>query len=84
MGKNSSDVTNATTWFSWSTSGKCRILCRLNNRKSVSWSALTEAVILNYLALHNEKSRLDEVLPGHTIGTAAPSDDLIAFDKIRG
>jgi hypothetical protein len=47
-------------------------------------TALTEAAVLNYLALHNEKDRLDEVLPDHTIGTAAPADDLIAFDKIRG
>jgi hypothetical protein len=46
-------------------------------------AALTEAVVLNYLALHNEKNRLAMVLPGHTIGTASPVDDLIAFDKIR-
>jgi hypothetical protein len=45
---------------------------------------LAEAVVLNYLALHNEKGLLDQVLPNHRIGSAAPVEDLIAFDKIRG
>jgi hypothetical protein len=46
-------------------------------------AALTEAAVLNYLALHNEKNLMDTVLPGHRIGTAAPIDDLVAFEKIR-
>jgi hypothetical protein len=46
--------------------------------------SLAEAVVANYLALHGEESLLDTVLPGHRIGSAAPVQDVIAFDSIRG
>jgi hypothetical protein len=45
--------------------------------------SLAEAVVANYLALHGEESQLDAVLPGHQIGSAAPVQDLIAFNTIR-
>jgi hypothetical protein len=45
--------------------------------------SLAEAVVANYLALHGEESQLDAVLPGHRIGSAAPVQDLIAFNTIR-
>ncbi len=44
---------------------------------------LAEAVVLNYLALHGEAGRLDEVLPGHGLGNAASRDALTAFAPIR-
>jgi len=44
---------------------------------------LAEAVVLNYLALHDEIGRLDEVLPGHGLGTGAARDALVAFQPIR-
>jgi hypothetical protein len=46
--------------------------------------SLAEAVVANYLALHGEETLLDSVLPGHQIGSAAPVQDVIAFDSIRG
>jgi len=44
--------------------------------------SLAETVVLNYLALHGETARLDEVLPEHRIG-AQPLSNLIAFEAIR-
>ena len=45
--------------------------------------SLSEAVVANYLALHGEEGDLDTVLPGHRIGSAAPVQDVIAFNTIR-
>lgn len=45
--------------------------------------SLAEAVVANYLALHGDELLLDTVLPGHQIGSAAPVQDLIAFNNIR-
>jgi hypothetical protein len=44
--------------------------------------ALTESVVLNYLAIHGRESELDTVLPGHTLGTPAQREALISFDKL--
>jgi hypothetical protein len=45
---------------------------------------LAEAIVLNYLALHNEVGRLAEVLPDHGLGaSAAEIDRLVAFQPIR-
>lgn len=44
---------------------------------------LAEAVVLNYLALHNETGMFDTVLPMHGLGTPADLDQLIAFAPIR-
>lgn len=44
--------------------------------------SLAETVVLNYLALHGEVGRLDQVLPGHRIG-AQPLSNLVAFENIR-
>jgi len=45
--------------------------------------ALAEAVVLNYLALHGEVGRLDQVLPEHVLGNGAERDALVAFQPIR-
>jgi hypothetical protein len=44
---------------------------------------LVEAVVLNYLALHNEVGRFATVLPGHGLGSTAEIDSLAAFQPIR-
>jgi hypothetical protein len=44
---------------------------------------LVEAVVLNYLALHNETARFATVLPMHGLGTGAQLDSLTAFQPIR-
>jgi hypothetical protein len=44
---------------------------------------LVEAVVLNYLALHNEVGRFASVLPGHGLGSTAEIDSLTAFQPIR-
>jgi len=44
---------------------------------------LSEAIVLNYLALHNEVGRLAQVLPGHGLGNSTEQDALIAFQPIR-
>jgi len=44
---------------------------------------LAEAVVLNYMALHDDVGRFAEVLPMHGLGTAAADlDKLIAFQPI--
>jgi len=44
---------------------------------------LAEAVVLNYMALHNDVGRFAQVLPNHGLGaTAADLDALIAFQSI--
>ncbi len=45
--------------------------------------SLAEAVVANYLALHGDEDQLDTVLPNHQIGSAAPVEDVIAFNSIR-
>jgi hypothetical protein len=52
-------------------------------RISNNVTLLSEAIVLNYLALHNEVGRLAQVLPGHGLGSAAEQDALIAFQPIR-
>ncbi len=44
--------------------------------------SLAESVVLNYLALHGREDELDTVLPGHTLGTPAQREALIAFDRL--
>ncbi|MEM7408713.1 MAG: hypothetical protein AAF430_00585 [Myxococcota bacterium] len=46
-------------------------------------TALTEAVVLNYLALHNETGRLSDVLPNHILGSdTAVLDSVIGFANL--
>ncbi len=45
--------------------------------------SLAEAIVLNYLALHNEVGTIDSVLPGHSLGSGAQLDQLVAFAPIR-
>ena len=44
---------------------------------------LVEAVVLNYLALHNEVGRFASVLPSQGLGAGAQLDALTAFQPIR-
>jgi hypothetical protein len=44
---------------------------------------LTEMVVLNYMALHNDVARFGTVLPGNGLGNAASLDALTAFAPIR-
>jgi hypothetical protein len=44
---------------------------------------LAEAIVLNYLALHDEVGRLAQVLPAHGLGSTAEIDSLVAFAPIR-
>jgi hypothetical protein len=53
------------------------------NRISNNVTLLAEAIVLNYLALHNDVGRLSTVLPGHGLGAGAQLDQLIAFAPIR-
>ena len=43
---------------------------------------LAEAIVLNYMALHNEEANFGSVLPGHSLGSGAALDSLIAFAPI--
>ena len=43
---------------------------------------LTQAVVLNYLALHGQAGMLNSVLPGHGLGSGSQLDPLIAFAKL--
>ena len=52
-------------------------------RVSNNVDRLAEAVVLNYLALHDEVGRLAQVLPGHGLGSTAEQDRVIAFAPIR-
>jgi hypothetical protein len=53
-------------------------------RISNNVNLLAEAVVLNYLALHDEINRFPEVLPMHGLGdTLADYAGLIAFNNIR-
>ena len=44
---------------------------------------LAEAVVLNYMALHDDVARFDAILPSHGLGTGATLDELVAFQPIR-
>ena len=44
---------------------------------------LVEAIVLNYMALHNDVGRFSQVLPNHGLGSGAVLDQLIAFAPIR-
>lgn len=53
-------------------------------RVSNNVQALCEAVVLNFMALHNDVGRFATALPNHTLGnTAAQLDALIGFAPIR-
>ena len=43
---------------------------------------LVEAIVLKYLALHDELGRFDSVLPSHGLGDATARDALIAFQPM--
>jgi hypothetical protein len=43
---------------------------------------LVETVVLNYLALHGEQGRLNEVMPGNGLGNSNLVDSLTAFAPI--
>jgi hypothetical protein len=51
-------------------------------RISNNVTLLCESIVLNYLALHNQTGRFDQVLPGHGLGGAMERDALIAFQPI--
>jgi hypothetical protein len=53
------------------------------NRISNNVTLLAEAIVLNYMALHNDVGRFGMVLPGHGLGAGAQLDQLIAFAPIR-
>ena len=44
---------------------------------------LSEAVVLNYLALHGLDDQFDALLPEGTLGQVNPRDELVAFEPIR-
>jgi len=50
------------------------------NAASSNVGVLAEAVVLNYLAIHNDVGSVDTVLPGHGLGNTASIDDMIAFE----
>jgi hypothetical protein len=52
-------------------------------RVSNNVDLLAEAIVLNYLALHDEVGQLDQVLPEHGLGSAAEIDSLVALQPIR-
>ncbi len=53
------------------------------NRVANNVEQLAQAIVLNYLALHDEVGTFDTVLPGHGLGSPADRDQLIAFQPIR-
>jgi hypothetical protein len=44
---------------------------------------LAESIVLNFMALHDDVGRFDQVLPTHGLGTGAQLDALIGFAPIR-
>jgi hypothetical protein len=44
---------------------------------------IPEAVVLNYLALHDEIGRINEVMPNQGLGMGTDLDELVAFQPIR-
>ena len=53
-----------------------------SSRVSNNVDLLAEAIVLNYLALHDEVGRLDEVLPGHGLGTPSEVAALALFPTL--
>ena len=51
-------------------------------RVSQNVALLAEAVVLNYLALHDELGLFEQALPGHGLGDVATRDGLTAFQPI--
>ena len=45
-------------------------------------NALSEAIVLNYMALHDEVGMFEQVLPNHSLGNAQQLDELIAMQPI--
>ena len=43
---------------------------------------LAEAAVLNYMALHGDLGRFEQVLPGHGLGNATERDSLTAFQPV--
>jgi len=43
---------------------------------------LAQAVVLNYLALHNQAGTINTVLPGHGLGSGAQLDALLGFSNL--
>jgi hypothetical protein len=54
-----------------------------SSRAANNVEQLVQTIVLNYLALHDEVGRFDEVLPNHQLGDPTDRDDLIAFQPIR-
>ena len=53
------------------------------NRVANNVNLLAEAIVLNFMALHDETGMFGNVLPNHGLGGAAEMDSLIAFAPIR-
>jgi hypothetical protein len=51
-------------------------------RVSDAVDLLAEAIVLNYMALHDDVGRLDQVLPAHGLGSGTDLDSLVAFQPI--
>ena len=49
------------------------------NRIADEVTLLTQAIVLNYLAMHGQAGQLNSVLPGHGLGSGGQLDPLIAF-----
>jgi hypothetical protein len=52
------------------------------NRIADEVNLLTQAIVLNYLAMHDQAGMLNSVLPGHGLGSGGQLDPLIAFAKL--
>ena len=53
------------------------------NRVANNVNLLAEAIVLNFMALHDEVGMFGNVLPNHGLGAGAELDSLIAFAPIR-
>jgi hypothetical protein len=53
------------------------------SRVSNNVNLLAEAIVLNFMALHNDVGRFASALPMHGLGTGAQLDALIGFAPIR-
>lgn len=52
-------------------------------RPSNNVDLLAESIVLNYMALHDDVGRFEQILPDHGLGSGADLDSLIAFQAIR-
>jgi hypothetical protein len=52
------------------------------NRIADEVTLLTQAIVLNYLAMHGQAGQLNSVLPGHGLGSGGQLDPLIAFSTL--